>query len=256
MNPFTSGALFALFLLLLLYVCLRPLEHFDSNLRLPVAIFCLLQTISLVARDNDMVLWGATFLQLIVTGIIARGFFAHRQRHRGNDDLVAATKNETPSTLWIKAHMHYLKRPQFLLIIGFHILDAVLLWNPRSPYTKNDYEIFGTIYNLIHLIMFITLAWRKRKPGTPSRAFYVYNFIVGLQPTRAIVRTVTACPFRPDTIYWRILLYFLSSALATVDTLPALNLCFQGVSSEAELSSSLLRVIAEEQQDIGGHDKI
>ena len=263
MDPIVSGLLIGLFLLPFYYILLRPLETFNNHLRYPITSLCFLYTLSLLSKDNNLVLWGISIFQSIIIWILVdhlAGYpYSHyqpqEQQHYDQKSGTLTTGNKTTictsdSAMWIKTHMMalcYTQRPITLLVVSLHILDALFIWNPELPYTTNDYDLIGTIYNVIHLIMFITVVWRKRttlrshnngffKEETSSQAFFIYHFIVGLQPTRSLIRTVITCPFMSSNGFWQdTLLYLLSSICACIDTLPALILCLNNVSSTNEL---------------------
>ncbi|KAI9252859.1 hypothetical protein BDA99DRAFT_520244 [Phascolomyces articulosus] len=288
-DPFVLAVLCGLLFLPLYYLCLRPLEYYNQGLRFPVTALCFLQTISLFSKENNLTLWFISLLQCMIIWILVDNFATQhhlpsscvRDDYGMNGHKKRITSTPTISLLngsmWIKTHMILCyTHPITILVTCLHLLDVLFIWDPRSTYTKNnDYDIIGTLYNAIHIIMFITFSWQKyitrqrqeqqhtgkEKPVTAngttatSRAFFVYNFVVGLQPARSIIRAIIICPYRPNSISWQeSILYFLSSVLAAMDTLPALILLYYNVSSETELVSFVKKHQYNESENIADNN--
>ncbi|KAI7852322.1 hypothetical protein BDC45DRAFT_514013 [Circinella umbellata] len=268
MDPLVFDILIGLFLSPFYYILLRPLETFKNGLRYPITFLCFLYTLSLLSRDNNTVLWFISVLQSIIIWILVDNFAGYpysrqqpqEQQYNQKHEIINTSATISPtreSLMWIKTHMMILySKPRqqhsliIILILCLHFLDTMFIWNPKLPYTVNDCDLIATVYNIAHLIMFITLVWIKNtirrhqnndsfREVVSSQAFFIYHFIVGLQPTRSLMRIIITCPFFPNNeMYWKDnLLFSLLSLCAYIDTLPALILCFNGVSSANELVS-------------------
>ena len=142
------------------------------------------------------------------------------------------------SKTWIRAHFWQYKWVIAVLIV-YQVVDAIFLESSdRRRGNRNNEQLTITLH-VIHLIAFFILTLRQR----PSVAFFIYNFIAMLQPLGKTLQLFTEFPARLIYCgeyyncheYQLKLQYFLFSAFALVEVLPALLLCLDGVSTEAKL---------------------
>ncbi|KAI8147339.1 hypothetical protein BJV82DRAFT_595150, partial [Fennellomyces sp. T-0311] len=144
------------------------------------------------------------------------------------------------SKAWIDAHLRRYKSIVVVMIVYYGVEAAL---QSRTAIQESVDSLLGIQQTLctIHFWAFITLYLRTRYRS--SRAFFLYNFIVMLNPLGVVLQLFIEFPI--EDLYCneyynchgskQRFQYFLMSSLPLIETLPAVILCLKGVFSEAEL---------------------
>ncbi|KAI8143783.1 hypothetical protein BJV82DRAFT_609413 [Fennellomyces sp. T-0311] len=223
MDP-TLVPLFILFQLIFFTFIYRHLAKPFPEIRLATALVFFVSTAHVIMRDFIGLGWFPTVIQAITAWILLFHFI----------------KRINGSKAWVRTHLREYKGVIAVLIVQ-QFVDSIFLSSAARRENANHERLTITLH-VIHLAAFAVLVLRSPR-RLPSAAFFVYNFIVILEPLGTTLKLFTEFPARILYCgeYYNCrenqlkLQYFLFSAFALIEILPAIILCLDGVCTESKL---------------------